>query len=85
MTDTYHTCIDIEGEAYICYTFDNIVWARIMMDKLVNMTSPPEVFSYDDLIKILDLLNFTKIKLDVLSMAREATTNGFVTVGIIKT
>tara|TARA_B110000285_G_scaffold102555_1_gene116707 strand:- start:238 stop:495 length:258 start_codon:yes stop_codon:yes gene_type:complete len=85
MTDSYHTCIDINGEAYIFDAQPKIEMARITMNKLVNMTSPPEVFTYKELKKIMKLLKFAKIKLDVLSLSMEASTNGFITVGIIKT
>ena len=85
MTDSYHTCMEIDGDAYIFDAQPKIEMARVMMNKLVNMTSPPEVFTYVELKKIMKLLKFTKIKSDVLSLSMEASTNGFITTGIIKT
>lgn len=84
MDETYLICIDIEGEKYIFDTKPKLEMAKFMMNKIVNMTSPPEVFSYDELKRIIGMLNCTQIHIDILTLSEVCHTNGSITVGVVR-
>ncbi len=82
----YFIYVVIDEDGYIVDNFPNKEMADIIANKYYNMINPPQVFAYDELIRIFELIECQKfiVTEDNFVMGDVCFTNGFVSIGIIE-
>ena len=80
----YCICIDLHETNYIFSIHEIYEEAELIAKKVFQITSPPQVFTVAEFIRICDLLNCENIDDSWVNCTKHLESNGIISVGVVE-